>query len=308
MLFVLCADILATAIRNDNSIKGIKIHNKEFKLSQYADDTNAFVSDTESATNLFKLLSKFQECSDLEINKSKTEGMWIGASRKNTAKPLGISWPANSILALGINFSYNDEIVYNKNFEQKLTKMKSLLNLWYPRNLTLYGRITILKSLAISKLVYNTSVLTFPTKFTAMVNQAITQFVLNKKAKIKYRTMIGPKELGGLNMPDFQIINEALKVVWVRRLGDSNGTASWSHIPLSYLKLLRIDIPIEFYKEALYAWQKINRSTPNTKKQVLNEIVWNNHHIKIEGYSIYYKKWHDAGLAKIENFFKVTDS
>ena len=35
-------------------------------------------------------------------------------------------------------------------------------------------------------------------------------------------------------MPDFQIINEAVKVVWVRRLSDSNGTASWSHIPLSY--------------------------------------------------------------------------
>ena len=152
-----------------------------------------------------------------------------------------------------------------------------------------------------------------------MVNQAIIQFVWNKKAKIKYRTMIGPKEQGGLDMPDFQITNEALKVVWVRRLSDSNGTASWSHIPLSYLqpvggllllqcnfdlKLLKVGIPIDFYKEALCAWQKINCSTPNTKKQVLNEIVWNNHHIKREGYSIYYKKWHDAGLTKIEDFFQ----
>ena len=69
-----------------------------------------------------------------------------------------------------------------------------------------------------------------------MVNQAITQFVCNKKAKIKHRAVIGPKEQGGLDMPDFQIINEALKAVWVRRLSDSNGTASWSHIPLSYLQ------------------------------------------------------------------------
>jgi len=136
---------------------------------------------------------------------------------QNHRKPLGIAWPVNSILALGINFWYNDEIVYNKNFEQKLIKMKSVLNLWYPRNLTLYGRITILKSLAISKPIYNSSVPTFPKKFVAMVNQAITQFVWNKKAKIKHRTMIGPKEQGGLDMPDFQIINEALKVVWVRR-------------------------------------------------------------------------------------------
>ena len=160
--------------------------------------------------------------------------------------------------------------------------------LWYPRNLTLYGRITILKSFAISKLVCNTSVLSFPTKFTAMVNQAITQFVWNKKAKIKYRTMIGPKEQGGLLMPDFQIINEALKVVWVRRLSDSNGTASWSHIHLSYLqpvgglfllqctfdlKLFKVDIPIDFYKEALWAWQKINCSTPNTENNWTSRLL-----------------------------------
>ena len=65
-LFVLCAEILANAIRSDNTTKGIKIHDKEFKLSQYGDDTTAFVSDKKSATNVFKLLSNFQECSGLE--------------------------------------------------------------------------------------------------------------------------------------------------------------------------------------------------------------------------------------------------
>ena len=74
--------------------------------------------------------------------------------------------------------------------------------------------------------------------------------------------MIGPKEQGGLDMPDFQIINEALQAVCVRRLSDINGTASWSHIPLSCLqpvgglsllqcnvdlKLLKVDILIDFY-------------------------------------------------------------
>ena len=55
------------------------------------------------------------------------------------------------------------------------------------------------------------SVLTFPTKSTSMVNRVITQFVWNK---IRYRTMIAQ---GGLDMPDFRIINEVLKVVWVRK-------------------------------------------------------------------------------------------
>ena len=35
---------------------------------------------------------------------------------------------------------------------------------------------------------HNTSVVTFPSKFVKMVNQAITEFVWNKKAKIKQKT------------------------------------------------------------------------------------------------------------------------
>ena len=62
-------------------------------------------------------------------------------------------------------------------------------------------------------------------------------------------------------MPDFQIVNNSLKVTWVRRLNDS-ANASWSTIPLAFLsnvggrflfqcnfdlKFLRVDIPIAFF-------------------------------------------------------------
>ena len=52
ILFTLCTEILANAIRYDENILGIKIYNKEFKISQYADDTTTFMSDTTSAENL----------------------------------------------------------------------------------------------------------------------------------------------------------------------------------------------------------------------------------------------------------------
>jgi len=58
-------------------------------------------------------LSKFQECSGLEINKSKIEG--LGASRKNAAKPLGLFWLANSILAMGIKLSFRILTETNQN-------------------------------------------------------------------------------------------------------------------------------------------------------------------------------------------------
>ena len=142
-LFVLCTEILANAIRQDKTISGIKIFDREFKILQYADDTTVFVSDFKSAENLFKLLNAFQKCSGLEINKSKTEGMWLGANRNKTFKHFDIAWPFEPICALGVNFSYHNDVSHQKNFEQKLSSMKTLLNIWLPRKLTLYGRNTI---------------------------------------------------------------------------------------------------------------------------------------------------------------------
>ncbi len=194
--------------------------------------------------------------------------MWLGALRHNPEAPLDITWPSKPINSLGIDFTYNEEVSYKKNSAQKLASMKSILNIWLPRNLTLYGRITILKTLGLSKLIYNTSMLSFPPNFPVLVKQTISDFVWNSKpAKIKHTTMIGPKTKGGLDLPDFDIITKALKVSWIRRLHESNFNACWSHIPLSYLKhlggpflfecncdqkSLKIDIPIDFYKDVLY--------------------------------------------------------
>ena len=48
-LFLLAVEILAIAIRENEEIKGIVIDKQETKLLQYAADTTAVLSDTESA-------------------------------------------------------------------------------------------------------------------------------------------------------------------------------------------------------------------------------------------------------------------
>ena len=65
---------------------------------------------------------------------------------------------------------------------------------------------------------------------------AISEFVWNAKPKIKHTTMICPKIKGDLNLAGFEIMNKALNVTWLKRLHESCGNASWSHIPLSLLK------------------------------------------------------------------------
>ena len=57
-LFILCAEILGKMVRKNKEIKGKSINVKEYKLSQYADDTQLILDGTEkslkAALNLLK--------------------------------------------------------------------------------------------------------------------------------------------------------------------------------------------------------------------------------------------------------------
>ena len=48
-LFILCAEILGKMVRKNKEIKGISINGKEYKLSQYADDTHLILDGTEKS-------------------------------------------------------------------------------------------------------------------------------------------------------------------------------------------------------------------------------------------------------------------
>ena len=73
--------------------------------------------------------------------------MWAGSSKINEEKLLGIKWPIGPIKALGIFFSRDDYQLCVKNFDKKLDSIKKQVNIWSSRGLSLYGKVTIIKSL-----------------------------------------------------------------------------------------------------------------------------------------------------------------
>ena len=61
-LFVIAAEILAEAIRSNKNIEGIKIYNKEHKISQYAEDTTLITKANEnSIRNVMLALKEFEK-------------------------------------------------------------------------------------------------------------------------------------------------------------------------------------------------------------------------------------------------------
>ena len=122
-------------------------------------------------------------------------------------------WPKEPVNVLGVFFSHNQESANRLNFGEKIRNLEKTLITWQRRNLTLYGKINIVKTLGISKLIYSASVLPVPDHYIQEINKLTFNFILaGKPPKIKRNTIIGEKKDGDLKMCDFNIMEKALKI------------------------------------------------------------------------------------------------
>ena len=305
-LFLLAVEILAIAVRDNVEIKGIAIEQQETKLLQYADDTTAVLSNIESAHRLFQLLDDSKKLSGLKINRSKTEGMWIGTLKDSEMKPLGIKWPQDPIKALGVFFSYDKQLLYLKNFSDKLDDIKKLINIWSSRGLSLYGKVTIIKTLLLPKIVYLSSVLPTPKNFIKELNRLIYKFLWNGKDKVTRASVINNYEGGGLNMVDIESMIKSLRLSWLKRIFGENSGA-WKNY-LNYLlketgglalfscnyNTKDLNINSQFYLELLEWWSQFRED--NAVDNRWQYIIWNNQEIRINNKPVFYKKYFHYGI------------
>ena len=153
-LFVLSAEVMATAIRKNFNVKGISVNDVEIKLSQYADDRTLILDGSrEALLSSLAVLDDFSKVSGLRLNDKKTEALWIGASIGNDKIMLPgkeLKWPKDKVKSLGPWISTDSELSASLNYNEKLEKVKEILRCWKHRRLTLLGKITVIKSLVVT--------------------------------------------------------------------------------------------------------------------------------------------------------------
>ena len=188
-LFILAVELLACKIRQDKEIQGINIFQREFKISQFADDTTLLNKNTNSVRRAITVLDNFGDISGLRLNPSKTKALWLGPWRHCKEKPFGFKWPKEPVRVLGTYISYDEKQNEKYNFKAKLQKLQTVLDIWNCRNLTIFGRCLIVKSLGISQLFYMISNLNISNDYIHAVNSAIFKFIWRKKKdKIKRKS------------------------------------------------------------------------------------------------------------------------
>lgn len=200
LLFIIAAEIMAENIRNNENITGIKIGRyRELKLSQLADDTPAFLNSERDIPHLLREIERFSHVSDLVLNMSNTQGLWLGNNqgRNNTIHGIDFS-KKTAVKALGIYFSRNRQECLRLNWDKLSKDIQNLLNSWKRRNLTMLGRVTILKTLALSKCNYILQNIPVTKEILTKLEILLFRFLWkDKNDKIKRKQMIQSYENGG---------------------------------------------------------------------------------------------------------------
>ena len=218
-LFLLVVETLAAGIRQNTHISGMEIGNNKISVIQMADDTTLFLKDPISLQRSLLLFTLFGRISGLKINISKSEALGLGIySNLFIIKPYGLLWKDKSLSSLGVFYSKDPNETIEVNFNNKLNKVQSLLNMWSQRNLSIKGKITVIKSTVLPQILYICANLGVPDWFVSKINSIMYHFIWSAKMdKVKRTTLINKIEKGGLKMIDLESMIQAQRVIWIKK-------------------------------------------------------------------------------------------
>ena len=322
LLFILTAEILAHKLRLNANITGINIgqfcdnnSNRVVKLRQYADDMILLGTNEISLKHSFKEISKFTAVAGPKLNMDKTEILVTG-EYQNVATFCDKK-VAKSVNCLGIEVGHDLELCEKINWANKIEKIQRLLIQWKKRHLTIFGKIIVIKTLALSQIIYSATNTHIPDYVIPRLNTIVYNFWWENKERIKRKTLIGKFEDGGVEMIDINSYFIAIKVTWIKRL--MNSESNWSVIGNHSINqfggrnlLLRIttsdinyinNLPV-FYKQIFQACISTNKlEHRNIKSEyiLLRQPIWHNIHIQYKRKTLYFKKLIEKNIIFIKD-------
>ena len=328
LLFILQAEPLACAVRNNSNIKGIPLplpypdaHEKpEAKVNAYVDDSQFFVWTEDSIVECFRVLNSFEKSSGAKVNKSKTYGLYVGQWKNKLPEFKEIQWTRDNVKTLGIHHGYN--IDENAVWLEKINKMKNCIKIWKSRDLTLTGKVLVIKTLLLSQIGFLTESLVIPEKNVKEIESLLWSFLWNNKQPLVSRnTMYLSKELGGVNMPNLRniLISKQIKAVYnILKSSD----ATWNMIGKNWLQKFDVqyndtfflckvsnirgldisDLP-SFYQKAINSWVVLrSRIEITDKTSIMNSNLFGNNNICVRNTPFFY---HNFSRSNIKTVYDI---
>jgi len=121
------------------------------------------------------------------------------------------------IKILGVYFGGDAKKREELNFWKTLESIKKTINLWKWRGLSLIGRLQIVKTFAIRKLMFRASAIqSLRISVVKEADSIFYHFIWKGKDKGKRKAIISEAEKGGLNMLDIEYMIRTKRVIFLQ--------------------------------------------------------------------------------------------
>lgn len=337
LLFIIVIELLSIKIRSEENIKSIIKSATQImykvKSIQYADDVTLCIDGTRSLSVALDKIDEFHSFSGLRLNRKKSYALEVGHinDQDEQDKIEGIKWLKNDdkIKILGIYYSGTVEAsLIRENWENKVADVKTAIEKWSRRNLSLYGKIIVAKTFLISKICYIIQALALPNLVLEEIDSLIFKFLWKKKTsntrayeKLKRKTLCAEINKGGLGM--IRIIDQqnVFLIKWMKNVCTSNNdhiintqSALTNHF-LSSLGGLRYicrstvkaaecpGLPLiasHFWRRAVSTFMDVN-SMSNRASATKYDPIFLNNTLRYKGKPLFIQRWLDKGVHSIHH-------
>ena len=201
------------------------------------------------------------------------------------------------------------------NFDKGISKLKCKFQLWRQRNLSLIGKIQIIKTFGLSQILFVLNTVVPSMNVINQICSIMHEFLWKGQDKVKRKIMVKDIENGGLRVPDLKTILDAQRIIWIKRYTCSP-THPWKLFFKWELNKLLCDNTLEcalhvkdventrlsfFIKEMLLSWSKLIPK-PELPEEIGKQVLWfSKYIIRPDGHSLCYKALVRRGLLYVRD-------
>lgn len=265
LLYVAGIEPLAQVLRRDVWIKGLTIPGTRgltAKTVLYMDDINLLCTDIVSVRRTMDITDWFGRAAGARLNRDKTRIQFFGPWERSEIDNVTDIRHETDLKILGVNFDKDGG--GNGNWEELMKKTRQRLSFWGLRNLTLEGKILIIKAMILSLFLLVCSVFIPPRPLFLALDRAIFHFLWGSGwERLRREEMKRATRNGGKGVPDMNLFlgakYTALHIKYATSVSSHKTVALARYGMGSFLRakrMLPVDqtVPLAFHPPPAYAF------------------------------------------------------
>ena len=241
LIFLFVAEALKNAVDMETGIKGIKVGDKYYKISQFADDTTLLLGKLREIKLANRAIDRWCRATGMRENTAKREGLAMGRLR-NAQLPEGISWAKDGKWVRSLGAPIGNDLPAEKWWTLKIEEVRNKSRKWTALFRTGYfGRNLIVQSMYLGRLRYWFYSVPMTKKIRVMIQNDsdilwwAKEPVLGGDPPPRFRRFVGkltapgPRVLGGLGTCPTSLHIDAFLSQWITRYVDPS-ISQWKSI------------------------------------------------------------------------------